>query len=281
MSTPTIHEIDVPIEGQNPQKIGFRHDNKDVYIYMVGAANLEDNIALDPAASLAKLLQSAQQLLFPKTPLHEVKWHLRSGSAVSEVKFTPDKHGEPVRMQVSNMYASYAMPEITVADYQQDRFKEFNPGPRVLEIPPPKMKDDIFIQKRPDGKQYMFRHGENSSFEKDVVVYVDAKKFMEAMQKFNANQATPSAHALNDWAPDKIAGTTQPLSKIDCKDQNGVLYFGINAGPAGHLMSLCRSGVESFPVAVDRNQAQLLLAVCGKDRPAQPNPRVQNLRPPC
>jgi hypothetical protein len=178
--------------------------------------------------------------------------------------------------------AVYHQPSFApLSDYQQDKFREFNPV-LILKMEPPERPAEVFVQKRPDGKSYFFEHYSNSNSKDQAVVFVNAKQLMALIKTHSPEQYMPAEEANMRWRLEETASEHGPqaLCRIGCfRMSNGELNFGINLGGADHIMALCHSGIECFPVAVDKGQAQRLKQLCGAHQEKWQDPKKPNNNP--
>jgi hypothetical protein len=281
MAAAVIDEIDVVLPGeQKPRKAGMRFENKTVHLYL-----LEDADAVRPAGAdrLLRFIQTVRDTYYAGIPLTAFNWHLRAGWARSDVTFV-DRHATSIQMHISNEPACHG-PPASIGDYRADRFGEFNPVPPPGRVRPPEPRT-YFTQETPDGKTYVFSHGDGEFAEEKQVVYVDCKKLLRLLEQHCPEQVTSAedlqyareAGLIGDWARNP-----QTLLTISCNRTSRGVVTAITSGSADLLDALRDSGAERFPVAVRFEEADLLQQLCGADtgpKPAGSAPRRRGHRSP-
>ncbi len=176
-------------------------------------------------------------------------------------------------MTVDNGLACCGGQAATMDDYQTDRFHEFNPV--LVRRPPPPEPRTYFSQATPDGKTYLFQHASPSASTDNAVVYVDTQKLI-ALLRQHAPEQVPRADEISRQPTGDWAEAPHTLLKLSCIPTSQNLVFGISSGSADLLAALLRSGAEQIPVAVDREQADLLTRLCGSSNAGRAPPSRQS-----
>ena len=244
------------------RSLAMRYENDTVHVYLLDDENAG---TVTGPEKLLDVIGAVHDAYFKAVHRGELLWHFRSGYATSTVTIDETEHPS-VAMHISNELI-YSTAPGTLSAYRADRFGEFTP--HRTETPLPQREATYYMQVTPEDRTFWFTHGANSSANDTDVVYVNSRAFCSLMAEHAPHQLLSPADLqrriqtglVRNWS-----ARPQPLLRMSCSRTRERLVFAIAEGNADLLAALQASRAVKFPVAVPKEQADLLRHLCG---PAQ------------